>query len=294
MLYIKVPASTSNLGPGFDSIGMAVNLYLELEVKESHIWNIHHIGEILSTLVNDDSHYIRKYCHYFYDLLNLEPKCFDIVMHSDIPLARGLGSSGSALIASLEIVDYFYQLNLTKVEKVNLLSEIEGHPDNVAPSLLGGVIAGYYNNDKNSTTTVQLPVIEWPIMVVIPNYELKTSEAREVLPNQFAYDKAVRAGAIGNVLVAALFARDYQLAGKMMMQDLYHEPYRQHLVPHYQLVTEMITDQCFAFLSGAGPSIFVVCDPDEFNENFMRLNQLHDCEVKHIQVDVNGVIRYEK
>ncbi|RAI82742.1 homoserine kinase [Macrococcoides goetzii] len=294
MLYIKVPASTSNLGPGFDSLGMAVNLYLELEVSESDVWNIQHFGEELAGLENNEEHYIRKYCSYFMEKFNLQTKSFSVVMHTDIPLARGLGSSGSALIASLEIIDYFYDLNLSKEEKVSLLSEIEGHPDNVAPSVLGGVVVGYYNAHLNTTSTLQVPVIEWPIMVVIPDYELKTSEAREALPASLQYSKAVEAGAIGNMLIAALYAKDYVTAGQMMMQDVYHEPYRKHLVPHYEMVRAAITGDCYAFLSGAGPSIFVVCHPDHFNENFKQLNQLQNCEVKHIQVDVNGVIAYEK
>ncbi|MGV2927714.1 homoserine kinase [Macrococcus capreoli] len=294
MLYIKVPASTSNLGPGFDSIGMAVNLYLELEVCENETWDIHHFGEAIADLENNENHYIRKYCKYFFEKFNLEARCFSIVMHSDIPLARGLGSSGSALIASLEIINYFYGLKLSKEEKVRLLSEIEGHPDNVAPSILGGVVVGYYNKKQHITKTLQVPVIDWPIFVVIPNYELQTSVARDVLPNELAYSTAVEAGAIGNMLIASLYAKDYVTAGQMMQQDMYHEPYRKHLVPHYQFVRDAITGDCFAFLSGAGPSIFVVCSPDHFNENFRALNLLQNCEVKHIQVDVNGVISYEK
>ncbi|QYA41257.1 homoserine kinase [Macrococcoides bohemicum] len=294
MLYIKVPASTSNLGPGFDSLGMAVNLYLELEVSENDVWDIQHFGEELADLENNEEHYIRKYCAYFMEKFNLQTKAFSVVMHTDIPLARGLGSSGSALIASLEIIDYFYGLNLSKEEKVSLLSEIEGHPDNVSPSVLGGVVVGYYNAHLNTTRTLQVPVIEWPIMVVIPDYELKTSEAREALPESLQYSKAVEAGAIGNMLIAALYAKDYVTAGQMMMQDVYHEPYRKHLVPHYEMVRAAINGDCYAFLSGAGPSIFVVCHPDHFNENFKQLNQLQNCEVKHIQVDVNGVIAYEK
>ncbi|WP_414043256.1 homoserine kinase [Macrococcus sp. EM39E] len=294
MLYIKVPASTSNLGPGFDSVGMAVNLYLELEVSESKVWDIQHFGEALAELENNESHYIRKYCKYFIEKFNLEDKCFSVVMHSDIPLARGLGSSGSALIASLEIINYFYDLNLSKIDKVSLLSEIERHPDNVAPSVLGGVIVGYYNPHQNITQTLQVPVIEWPIMVVIPDYELKTIEAREALPNELAYSTAVEAGAIGNMLIAALYLKDYVTAGKMMQQDIYHEPYRKHLVPHYEMVRNVLSGDCYAFLSGAGPSIFVVCHPDNFNENYKALRRLPNCEVKHIQVDVSGVIAYEK
>lgn len=294
MLYIKVPASTSNLGPGFDSLGMAVNLYLELEVSENNIWDIQHYGETLASLENNENHYIRKYCNYFINKFQLPSKCFSVVMHSDIPLARGLGSSGSALIASLEIINHFYNLKLTKQEKVNLLSEVEGHPDNVAPSVLGGVIVGFYNQEENTTTTLQVPVIEWPIMVVIPNYELKTSEARDALPGDIPFSEAVQAGAIGNVLIGALYSKDYATAGEMMQNDKLHEPYRKHLVPHYELVRKVISGKCFAFLSGAGPSIFVVCHPDHFNENFQQLNNLQNCEIKHIQVDVNGVIAYEK
>ncbi|UBH23349.1 homoserine kinase [Macrococcus armenti] len=294
MLYIKVPASTSNLGPGFDSIGMAVNIYLELEVEESNEWDIQHLGDVLSELSNDENHYIRKMCEHFMTHFNLESKAFKIIMYSDIPLARGLGSSGSALIASLEIINHFYQLNLSEEERIRILSEIEGHPDNVAPSIKGGIVAGYYNNATNETVTLSVPVIKWPIMVVIPNYELKTEAARNVLPDNMAFDEAVKAGSIANMLVAALYAKDYSILGEMMMNDLYHEQYRAHLVPHFQRVKDAITENCYAFLSGAGPSIFIVCHPDYYDENRFNLLKLPDCEVKSIEPDQEGVITFEK
>ncbi|QCT74741.1 homoserine kinase [Macrococcoides canis] len=294
MLYIKVPASTSNLGPGFDSIGMAVNIYLELEVEESEHWEIQHLGDVLSELTDDEDHYIRKMCHQFMQQFNLEEKAFKIIMYSDIPLARGLGSSGSALIASLEIINHFYELNLSREERISILSQIEGHPDNVAPSIKGGIVAGYYNNETKETVTLDVPVIKWPIMVIIPNYELKTEASRNVLPDQLTYSSAVRAGAIGNMLIAALYSEDYRTMGIMMTSDLYHEQYRAHLVPHYQMVKDVITEDCFAFLSGAGPSIFIVCHPKKYDENRFNLLKLPDCEVKSIEPDQEGVITFEK
>ncbi|MDU3213922.1 MAG: homoserine kinase, partial [Staphylococcus epidermidis] len=125
VLKLKIPASTANLGVGFDSIGMALDKYLHMSIRK--------IENIYQTAVN----VARKY--------NVTLPSLQIEMRSDIPLARGLGSSASALVGALFIANYFGNIQLSKYELLQLATEIEGHPDNVAPTIYGGLIAGFYN-----------------------------------------------------------------------------------------------------------------------------------------------------
>ncbi|RXK19110.1 homoserine kinase [Macrococcus sp. DPC7161] len=292
MVKIKIPGSTSNLGPGFDSIGMAVNRYLYLDVQLSETTSITHEGDMLKDVIDNDSHYLRKYLNYFYNyfkdrgIINYQLN-FKIHMSSEIPLARGLGSSASCLIASLEIINYFYDLKLTTQDKLLFLTQIEGHPDNVAPSLFGGITISHYDGKK--VDTVVAPGIEWPMYTFVPNFELKTSVARNVLPSQLPYQEAVDASAISNVLVASLFAKDYETLGRKMMSDKLHEPYRHALLPHYESIKFAIKGLGYCFLSGAGPTIFIMLKPDKVQEALKYIDNLQlDGTLSKIESDNIG------
>ncbi|TDM05271.1 homoserine kinase [Macrococcus lamae] len=287
-IKVKVPASTSNLGPGFDSIGMAIDSYLEIEASISESWVFSHKSEILSDLPVDETHYIARMVNHFCRQLNVEPFCLKVTMTSDIPLARGLGSSGSALIASLLIVNVVRELNLTTDELIQLLTAEEGHPDNVVPSLIGGLVAGFHRGE--SCYYQPLPVIDWPMFVVIPNYELKTADARDALPQRFNFEDSVKASAISNVLVASLSQKNYDLAGQMMMQDVFHEPFRKHLIKDYDKLRELLGNRGYVFLSGAGPTLFIMTKPGESNIKAWLQHEFSDYEIRQVKPDNIGAI----
>ncbi|UTH14794.1 homoserine kinase [Macrococcus equipercicus] len=289
MIRVKVPASTSNLGPGFDSIGMALDSYLEIEAEVSRDWQFNHRSELLHDLPADDTHYLARMVNHFCRLLKVEPFKLTVTMTSTIPLARGLGSSGTVLIASLLIVNHVRQLKLSTDELIQLLSAEEGHPDNVVPSLLGGLVVGCH--DGGQCYYEALAPIAWPMYAVIPDYELKTADARNALPFELTYSSAVRASAVSNVLVAALSTGNYDLAGQMMMQDLLHEPYRKHLIKDYTELHDMLNGQGYAFLSGAGPTLFVMARPDADIEQQLRERFLN-CEVRRVNTDTAGAVCY--
>ena len=257
MLIIKVPGSSANLGPGFDSLGLALNVYLTLQVEKAEKWRIIPLTEQLSAFPEDEKNFIfqiaietaAKYG-------SILPGCI-IRMSSDIPLARGMGSSAAAIVAGIELADSLCQLQLTRQEKLELATRIEGHPDNVGASIFGGLVIGCQLEEDVIVETFSN--LELDVVVVIPKQELLTKDSRNVLPEEFPYKKAVQAGAIGNVLVAALLNRNYKLAGKMMQADLYHHPYRNVLVPHLEIIEkEALELGAFGVaLSGAGPT--VVC-----------------------------------
>ncbi|SDK07831.1 homoserine kinase [Sediminibacillus albus] len=253
-LEIKVPASTSNLGAGFDSIGLALELYLELKVTQAAEWNFYSSSVFLKDLPAGTDNFIYKIASQVAREFGTEelPPCL-IEMKSDIPLARGLGSSATATIAGIELADQLLALKLGENKKLEIATAIEGHPDNVAPSLMGGCVIGHYDSEVN---WVKLPFENVAVVAIIPDFELKTKTAREALPRELDYQTSVLASSIANVSVAAICQQDWELLGKMMKKDLFHQPYRKALVPHYdELEAYLETDVYGMFLSGAGPAI---------------------------------------
>ncbi|WP_163098869.1 homoserine kinase [Peribacillus alkalitolerans] len=291
MFSIHVPASTANLGPGFDSIGLALNLYLSVDVYESEHYQVIPMTEDLEEFPRDDQNYIflvaKKISSKFGKTL---PAC-TLKVSNEIPLTRGLGSSASAIVAGVELADVLCGLGLTKEEKAHLASDMEGHPDNAGASVLGGLVVGVQLNEE--TNLMALPLDGVDIVALIPKYELLTTHSRAVLPSVFSYDEGVKASAIANTFLAALLTKNYTLAGKMMSEDRFHQPYRRMLVPHLG-VAEKVALEAGAFgvaLSGAGPTIVAFCGIGEADAVFHALQaQFPEDRVMKLQVDHDGSV----
>lgn len=294
-LKLKVSASTANLGVGFDSIGLALNkfLYVEAEVSADDRWHFHHKGDNLHGLPTDEHHLIYQVVQFLEQKYDMSVPPLDVTMRSEIPLARGLGSSASALVAGIYLADFFGHLQLSEFEMVEAATEIEGHPDNVAPVIYGGMIAGFYNHETKETyiSSIEPPYVN--LVITIPSYELKTHDSRQVLPKSFEHEQAVQYSAISNTMLSALMQHDYQLAGMLMEMDGFHEPYRQDLIPEFQRV-KALSREYHAYatvISGAGPTILTLIDPSKSGKLVRRLNkELPDCESELISVNKSGII----
>ncbi|MFD2630550.1 homoserine kinase [Oceanobacillus kapialis] len=252
---ICVPASSANLGPAFDSAGIALELYLTLEVEEQSAWEFVHTSDLLPACSPYEAHYIYQIAEKTANLYQKPlPPCKATVT-SEIPLARGLGSSASAVIAGIELANQQCDLNLTTHDMLKLGTAVEGHPDNVAAALLGGMVISTAFEEEVKHVQLALPELE--AVLSIPSFELKTEAARNVLPSQFSREMATMASSISNVFIAALASGDLELAGEMMEQDLFHEPYRSSLLPHYEKVRQeaKLAGSLGTVISGAGPTM---------------------------------------
>ncbi len=289
MFVIKVPGSSANLGPGFDSIGIAVDVYLTVQAEKSDGWEVIPESKELEVFPADESNFICKTAIKTASLFDKEMPPCRLRVSSDIPLARGLGSSASAIVAGIELADCICQLNLSRDEKLEAAAKMEGHPDNVGASIFGGLFIGYQTEEEVHKAV--FTNINCDLVVVIPREELLTKASRNVLPEQLSFGEAVSAGAVANLLVSSLLSGDFQLAGKMMKADRYHQPYRRQLVPHFEKI-EVIASEHGAFgsaLSGAGPSI--LCFAEKGNgeklEKALKAN-FPEMEILKLQIDNNG------
>ena len=255
-MKIIVPATTANIGLGFDSIGIAVDLYLTLTVIEpSNEWKIEHpFGEAVPT--NEENLIIETalaVCP------TLQPH--HLVCESDIPMTRGLGSSSSAIVAGIELANQLGDLNLTSQQKVEWATKLEGHPDNVAPAILGGLVVATYDEESQEVDYLQKEIqSNIQGIALIPDFELSTKASRQVLPSEFVYSKAVQASSRSNVLVAALWQEDWENVSKIVEKDLFHEPYRETLIPFLTPVRKLAKEKeaIGTYLSGAGPTVMVL------------------------------------
>ncbi|MDC6078606.1 homoserine kinase [Limosilactobacillus fermentum] len=244
-MQIIVPASSANLGPGFDSIGVALSLLLTVDVLgPATSWQVDHQ---LADLPHDESNLIVQTARHL--IPDLTPH--HLAVQSDIPVAHGLGSSSSAIVAGIELANQLGALHLSNEQKVAFACQLEGHPDNVAPTILGGLVIGTEVN--GGFAAVKAPLPPYLFAAYIPAYNVKTKEA-------------VAASATANTLVAALFTGDYQLVGQLIEQDRFHEQARAHLVPELTQLREL-GHRCGAlatYLSGAGPTVMTLLKEADF------------------------------
>ena len=291
---IKVPASTANLGPGFDSIGLALDIYLTLEVEPSEKWEFYSTTEELKQFPTDEQHFICQVAFQVADKYHTQLAPCKVKMDSEIPLARGLGSSAAAIVAGIELADYVGKIGLTKQEKLLFATELEGHPDNVGASLYGGLVIGCYQQQE--VDLLSFSDISFEVVVVIPEDILLTKDSRDILPTTLSRQEAIQASATANLLVAALFSQNWQLAGKMMEQDLFHQPYRKPLVKKYEEIEEFAkANGAFGVaLSGAGPT--VICFTEKGKGQMLAdalKPEFPTTSIKQLNVEDNGSHYYK-
>ncbi|WP_367579287.1 homoserine kinase [Shouchella patagoniensis] len=272
MFSITVPASTANLGPGFDSIGLAIDRYLHLDVEQASNWLFECQSPGLEKI--GSSNLITEAAMFAANQLGVDlPPC-KVTMDNGIPLSKGFGSSAAATVAGIELTCNFSTNPVSKKKKARLATMFEGHPDNVAASIYGGLVIGAHRADATDILHVEAPEVE--LVAFIPGRTLATKKARGVLPEKIAFTEAVRASAIANVMAGALVTNNWELAGKMMMEDLFHQPYRQELIPHMTKICEFAkadVDVYGAALSGAGPIILCYTEKQKGGSFARRLQE---------------------
>ncbi|MDB9459197.1 homoserine kinase [Dolichospermum circinale CS-1225] len=261
-ITVKVPATTANLGPGFDCIGAALKLYNEFEFTTLNVDGlmIQVSGMEAEKVQTDESNLLYQAFIKLYQHIEQTAPSVKIRIKLGVPLSRGLGSSATAIIAGLVAANELAGQPLSEFEVMKLAIAMEGHPDNVVPALLGGCrLAATSNN------CWEIGDIPWhrdivPV-VAIPDFELSTSQARKVLPADISRDDAIfNISHFGLLLRGLATNREEWL--KAALQDKLHQPYRQALIPGYDVVNNAaINAGAYGMvISGAGPTLLALVD----------------------------------
>lgn len=253
---VRVPATSANCGPGFDTLGLACNLY--------NYFTYELIDQGLSLKIEGEGTEKLKACknnlaflsfYKVWDMIVGSKTGLSVIMSNNIPLSRGLGSSSTAIVAGLVAANHLTGNTLSKNEIVQLATEIEGHPDNVAPAILGGMTISYVDNGRASSLKF-LPLKPFKLVAVVPDMPLATSLARRAIPKTVPHQDAVFNTSRAALLVGAMLTGDYQhlAAG---LDDRLHQPYRAHLIPGMEdAFKAAVNNGAFnAIISGAGSTL---------------------------------------
>lgn len=282
MIKITVPATTANMGCGFDTLGCALSLYSHFTLEKSDYFKITGCPEKYQ---NEDNLVITSYKKVF-ETLNKEIIPVSIHIDSHIPISRGLGSSASCIVAGIWGANYMLGYPLDKKECLAIATQIEGHPDNVAPAIYGNLCASFLDDEVYTSHYEVSKDIH--LLVMIPDFEVSTNEARKVLPKQVDYKDAIFNLSRVACLCKAFETNDINMM-KHALKDKLHEPYRKTLIPEFERLEEICKDKGYLFISGSGPTCICVVDKDE-HEIRERVAELkYNWKCLSLKVEPNGI-----
>ena len=294
MIKVRVPATSANIGPGFDTLGIAFNLYNEFEFSED-TKEIKFYG--FKEEYSNEDNIVYKAMKTCFDKCDYKPKGLKIgLIKEDIPISRGLGSSSTCIVAGLLGANQIMGNPLSIEELFRIGVEIEGHPDNIAPAFFGGMVVSVVE-DKNVFYN-KIDVKEGiSFLALIPDFELSTSLARKVLPNDVRFKDAIYNISRVSLMISAFANGKYELL-KYSCKDTMHEKYRSHLIKNYDLVY----NKCISlgalscFLSGAGPTIMAIIKSNDKKivdniKSFLKDEHL-SWNVKELSIDNLGAMVY--
>ena len=263
---IRVPATTANLGPGFDAFGCALNLYTDVTFEETDCGlEITGCDEAYS---GPDNMAYTAYCAVLASLSE-EIRGVKIHIESQIPICRGLGSSAALLVAGAMGANVLRGNKLSTQGLLNITNAMEGHPDNLAPAFYGGLTASMVDNGL--PVTVNFPLHkDWEFLALVPDFDLPTPLARSVLPKDVS-----RADAIYNIAHGALVLKALELGDEKLlrtaMQDKLHQNYRRSLIQDYDAIEALVRTTGAAFcLSGAGPTLLCITLDEKLDEKLQK------------------------
>ncbi|MBQ7330488.1 MAG: homoserine kinase [Oscillospiraceae bacterium] len=263
---IRVPATTANLGPGFDAFGCALSLYTDVTFEETE-YGLEITG-CDEEFAGPDNLAYTSYCAVLASLSE-EIKGVKIHIESQIPICRGLGSSAALLVAGAMGANVLRGNKMSTQGLLNITNAMEGHPDNLAPAFFGGLTASMVDNGL--PVTVNFPLHpEWQFLALVPDFTLPTHIAREALPAQY-----IRADAVYNLSHGAMVLKALELGDEKLlrtaMQDRIHQPYRKSMIADYDQIEGLIRTSGAAFcLSGAGPTLLCITRDPGLKDRLMK------------------------
>lgn len=296
MITVRVPATSANLGPGFDCMGIALSWYttVQFSLLPSQSSSSLIITGCESQYTNEDNLIYQSFCYTTRKLGKTIP-AIAINIASDIPISRGLGSSAACVVAGVFGANELFDQPLSKDELFQIAVELEGHPDNIAPAIYGNLCLSLKDVQQSSTVSCFVDT-HYSFTALIPDVQLSTHVSRSVLPDVVTFHDASANIGASLLVLKALELGDLPLLKRVMIDRL-HEPYRQHLIPDYQNVRQLMTKHTNSafYISGAGPTLMLISREQELVDvqTIMKNNSsvmTADWFVKELTVDTLGTI----
>ncbi len=308
----KVPATTANLGPGFDCLGLALPIYNIITIEETVMpstgievnvmkdFENAELIEELDSIPNDKDNIVYKAVEILYNLVGQDPSEIKINIKSSIPIAKGLGSSASVIVGGLMAANDLLGNPADEAALLSIATEAEGHPDNVVPAILGGLVMSSMEDDGS----VIYRRLDWPedwhITVCIPDFELATNISRSVLPEKVPMEDAKFNARRLAMLIHAIDTVDAKLM-KSALEDKLHQPYREKLIPGFKEIKEALKHEenvLGTVISGAGPSIVIISQKNNLEKIYQTVKEIWDnmnvhCDIRTLTVEKCGASKVE-
>ena len=264
MFKVKIPATTANMGAGFDAFGMALGLYNYITVQEDGDFEgirINNLGQQSAALNDPKRNLVTVSAQKVFDTVGYIPNGVEFAVENNIPVSRGLGSSAAAIVGGLFAANRLAGSPLSHEDLLEMAVDIEGHPDNVCPAIYGGFVASCRRQGERTIMLKAKPPKKLGVVVAIPDFHLSTKVAREAMPKLVSVKDAVFNIQCAALLVGAMLQGDLELFSKVV-DDKLHQPYRFPLIKGACDVLEAAKNvgAIASALSGAGPTLIAFTD----------------------------------
>jgi homoserine kinase len=282
MIRIRVPATSANLGPGFDCLGLAINRYADFVI------NLSDQNACFGFETSEDNLFLKAY-RYACEQDQFQAHPLNVEMHSEIPMARGLGSSAALIVAGIATALIEHTKSLDRSRLIQLANALEGHPDNIVPAIVGGLCAS-----KDCLGKVE--IIRYPIhasyhfKLLVPDFTLSTEHSRKVLPSHFEREDAVFNLSQIPFLLDALNTGNMDRL-RWAIADRIHQNVRMHLHPDFKIITSHLDAINLAhYLSGAGPSLMLVTNEEEVSIKHCLEGTQAQWSILDVRLDTKGIV----
>lgn len=288
-MKILIPATSANLGPGFDCLGLSLQLFNEVQIEKSSVLSISITGEGSDIIFFKKNNIFINIFYEIYEKLSGKKENFRFIFQNNIPLSRGLGSSSAVIVGAIASA---YCMSGFKVEKERILDEAlkyETHPDNIAPASLGGFVCSLVENNKVYSIKKEIDK-DLAAIIVIPNLAMNTEQSRQALAKNLSFNDAVFNLSHASFLTACFLEKKYEFL-KFASQDKLHQINRMKNLPELFMVQKFALENkaLMSTLSGSGSSFFSLAYKDDAKDLFLKMQkQFKDFCVRYLEFDNNG------
>lgn len=289
MIKVSVPATSANCAVGFDCLGMALDWWAHFTFNPSqHL----EISGCQPEFQNGENLVVKAF-YYTCDVLKKEHPTFSLDIDAEIPFQRGLGTSALCIVAGVLAADRWFECGLNKMEVLRIATELEGHPDNVAPAIFGNAVVSYM--EQGQPRMMLIPCANWNAMAVIPDVHVSTEKARENLPDSIAFNEVTL-----QVAHALAFSQALQIGNELVLfsscKDVLHQPYRKHLIPQFDSLEAYCQEnQIPMWISGSGSTMICMSmDIMKLQEAQFWVQENLGCKTQPISIAKKGAfVEYE-
>jgi homoserine kinase len=287
-LRVSVPATSANLGPGFDTLGLALKIKNQVTIRPAKFHSVSLKGEGSNNPILKDNNMFIAIFNDFYNNLSQKKRAFRFEFENQIPLSRGLGSSSAVIVSAIASAYAIEEMELPKEKLLNLALAYESHPDNITPAVMGGFTVSSVEDNEVKFINKSIPK-SLSAVVVVPNRPISTQLSRKTLPFKYPKEDAIFNISHSSLLTAAFMSENWEML-KIASQDKFHQSYRMRQMPELFEVQKcaLHSGALMSTLSGSGSTLFSIC----YFEDAKKIEKELRAKFPHFKVFISGFDNY--